>query len=406
MAKFQYSMVDGKGVISSGSLMSFNRETALRDLMRGGRKVISFDEVSNEKKWWEISLNTGLSQKEIILITKRIANMTEHGFSVMDSLRSIELQAQTPALKDVIEHVRGRVELGNSLADALKQYPKYFSSVYVSIVRVGEESGNLAKVLKYLEKQQTQSYELRRKAIGAMIYPAIIVSLMLIIAVGMIIFLIPFLKNIFSSFSTELPLATRILMNSEPFLKSYWWAITGGALVLYGIMRVLFSNPGFRIFWDRTLLRLPLLGGILQSYNVAQIVRTFATLNQSGVPMTESLNIMTSVPNNTCYKKAMESIKHDVDHGAIFSVSMGKHVDIFPPLVIESIKLGERTGNLTDSSTYLAELYEDEVKETLEILTTLIQPLLLVIVGVMVGTFAIAIIMPLQRLPQLIQHRQ
>jgi len=404
MAKFQYSIVDSKGSLSSGELVASDRETAMRDLISKSQKIVSLEELKSEKKWYQIHLGSRLGQKELILITKRISTMTAHGFSVVDSLRSIELQAQNPVLKEIIEHVRSKVELGNSLCDALKEYPKYFSNVYTSIVHVGEETGKLSEVLQYLERQQTQSYELKRKAVSAMIYPAIIVIMMVLIATGMILFLIPFLRDIFSSFSAELPLATRVLMQSEPILRNYWWAILGGLLVLYGIGKFLFAQHSFKSSWDTTLLHLPLFGNIIKSYNVAQIIRTFATLNKSGVPMTQSLEILTSVPNNIIYKEAMESVEQEVKKGSIFSTAMGKYTNIFPPLVIESIKLGERTGNLTDSSSYLADLYEEDVKETLQTLTTLIQPLLMILVGMMVAGFALAVIMPLQRLPQLIQQ--
>lgn len=405
MAKFQYTIVDQKGNLTSGNLISSNRETAMRDLIAQSQKIVSLEEIVSNKKWWQMSFGH-LGQKELILITRRISSMTKHGFSVIDSLRSIELQAQNPILKEVIEHIRSRVELGNTLADSLKEYPRYFSSVYVSIVRVGEESGKLAEVLQYLERQQTQIYELKKKAFAAMIYPLVIISLMIIIATGMILFLIPFLKDIFSSFSAELPLPTRIMMQTEPILKQYWWALLAGGLALYGAGKMLFKQSGFAAGWDKILMHIPLFGGIIKSFNVAQIIRTFATLNQSGVPITTSLEILTTVPNNSHYKAALEMVEKEVKKGSIFSAALGKHTKLFPPLVIESIKLGERTGNLTDSSVYLAELYEEEVKDALDTLTTLIQPLLMVLVGAMVAGFAISVILPLQRLPQLIQQSQ
>lgn len=406
MPQYTYTIVDGSGNLNSGTLTAADRQHALEDLSGNGQKVVSLQESSSGKHWWNknISLGSSLAQKDIILITKRISNMTTHGFSIIDSLRNIELQTQNPRLKEVAEHLRRKVEIGNSLSESLKDYPESFSNVYTSIVRVGEESGKIAEVMQYLEKQETQTYELKKKAIGAMIYPGIIAGIMIIVAVGMILFLIPFLKDIFSSFQSELPAATRLLMNAEPLLRNYWWAFLGGIIALILLIKVIKKQPEIKNAWDKITIHTPFIGSLVKQYNVAQIIRTFATLNKSGVPMSDALDILSTVPNNLPYRKAMETIKRDVERGAIFSAAMNKHSTLFPPLVIESLKLGEKTGNLNDSSNYLAELYEEELKETLQTLTTLIQPLMLVLVGVMVAGFALAVITPLQRLPQLIQQ--
>lgn len=358
---------------------------------------------ANKKPWWQWS--SGLTQKDILLITKRIGDMTGHGFSVVDSLRTLELQAENQTLKEVATTLRSQVEMGNTLADSMTMYPRYFSNVYVNLVRVGEKSGTLSKSLHDLLDHQTQQYELKRNVLSALTYPAIILSLMVVIAIGMILFLIPFLKDMFASFSAELPLPTRILLKSEHILKTYWWIILLGLGVLVSSIIFLLRQDKVRLLVDRMILHIPILGPLVRSYQVSQIIKTFATMQLNGIPIRESLQIVTAVPGNRVYRQAMESVVHDVERGSIFSDALSKFPKLFSPLVIESVKLGEKAGNLGDSLNSLAELFQDDVKASLKTLTTLIQPLLLILVGVMVAGFALSIIVPLQRLPSLMQKK-
>jgi len=406
MAVFTYTALDGQGAIRNGEMGAESREEAIATLEQEFQRVISIKEQTTTKKWWQIAIGgKRLSQKDIILITKRMSTMIGHGFSVIDCLRSIELQTQDPKLKRIIGEIKSKVELGTNFSDTLKSYPESFSTAYISIVKVGEESGKLSEVLGYLVRQETQLYELKKKAISAMIYPSVIIGLMVTIAIGMIIFLIPFLNDIFGSFDADLPAATVMLMKAEPILRSYWWALLAGLIGMYFCFSYLKALPNIKIYLDQIIIKLPFFGKLFRQYNIARITRTFATLNVSGVPMGQSLDILTTVPNNIVYKRALEVVRENVDKGMIFSEALSKYESIFSLLVIESIRLGEKTGNLNDSSVYLAELYEEELKDSLGTITTLIQPLLLVLVGVMVAGFALAVITPLQKLPQMIQQQ-
>jgi len=401
--EFKASISDPKSNIVTKTITATSKEAAQKVLEKDGSLIISLKQITKKKKWYQWS--SPLRQKDILMITKRIGDMTGHGFSVVDALRTIELQTHQPTLKEVVETLRHKVEMGNSLADALKTYPRYFSNVYVSLVAVGEKSGTLPKIFKYLEKQEKQLYELKKKALSAMAYPAVILSLMLVIGIGMVIFLIPFLRDIFDDFTAELPLPTRMLMGTEAFISSYWWILLIGIISTVTLTKLLFRSKSFVKAWHSLLLKIPFLGSLIKSYNAARIIRTFATLNRTGVPMLESLRILETVPNNQAYRISLQTIREDVDKGAIFSVAIEKHPKLYSPLVIESVKLGESTGNLSDSLHYLAEIFEQEVKETLTTLTKVIQPLLLILVGLMVAGFALSVIVPLQRIPTLMNNR-
>ena len=403
MAKFKSTIADPKGKISTKIISAAGRAVAQRLLEKDGSTIIALKEINDKKHWWEWS--SPLRQKDILMITKRVGDMTGSGFSIVDALKTIELQTQHPTLKEVIQDLKGQVEMGNSFSDALSGYPRYFSNVFVSMVRVGEESGTLPRVLGYLQKQEEEMYKLKKKAVSAMIYPGVIMSLMVVIGVGMVVFLIPFLRDIFSSFTAELPLPTRILMASEEYLRRFWWVMLGAALALFVFVKLVFKSEKVVVVWDRILLGVPFLKTMIMSFNSARIIRTFATLNKTGVPMSQSLAILATVPNNKVYSLALDQIKRDVDKGNIFSMAVEKHPTLFSPLVIESIKLGEDAGNLGDSMGYLAEIFEEDYRNNLETLSSFIQPLLLILVGVMVAGFALSVIVPLQRLPSLIQHK-
>ncbi|MDP3975481.1 MAG: type II secretion system F family protein, partial [bacterium] len=358
MPQYSYLIADDQGKTKGGTLVAPSKEAAVKKAGKDGQ-VVSLQELKTKRKWYEWS--SGLRQKDIPLITKRIGDMTEHGFTVIDALKTIELQTQNQTLKDVVQDIKNKTEQGSTLADSLTNYPQYFSTVYTSIIKVGEESGTLSKSLKYLEKQEAQSYALKQKVVSAMTYPAIIVGLMIVIGVGMIIFLIPFLRTLFGKLKAELPLPTQILLGTEEFLRTYWWAILIAMILSFASLRLLFRKEGFRRFWDGLILHIPIFGSLAKSYNAAQIIRTFATLNQTSIPLIEALDILTTVPKNSQYRKALVQIRNDVEKGEIFSAATAKHPQLFSPLIIESIKLGENAGNLTDSLSYLAKLFEDDV---------------------------------------------
>ncbi|MDP2691436.1 MAG: type II secretion system F family protein [bacterium] len=403
MPLYQYSIRDPKGKIINQTVSAMSREAAQKMLEKNGSLIIALKEIKKTKHWWEWS--SPLKQKDILLITKRVGDMTRHGFSIVSALKTIELQTQNTTLKRVTQDIKNQVELGNSFSDALATYPKYFSNVFISLVKVGEQSGTLPTVLKYVEKQERQIYTLKKKAIGAMIYPSIILSMMVLIGIGMIIFLIPFLKDIFSRFTNQLPLPTRVLMKSEEILRTYWYLFVGGGITVLGGTKLLMMQKAVIEFKDRVFIHLPVFGKLIKSYNSAQIIRTFSTLNKTGVPLIQSLKILETVPKNSNYRNALQQITAEVDRGNIFSSSIEKFPNLFSPLVIETVKLGEEAGNLGDSMYYLAEVFEEEVKGNLKALTTFIQPLLLILVGVMVAGFALSVIVPLQKIPSMIQNR-
>ncbi|MDZ4217095.1 MAG: type II secretion system F family protein, partial [Candidatus Gracilibacteria bacterium] len=397
MPLYQYSIRDPKGKIINQTVSAMSREAAQKMLEKNGSLIIALKEIKKTKHWWEWS--SPLKQKDILLITKRVGDMTRHGFSIVSALKTIELQTQNTTLKRVTQDIKNQVELGNSFSDALATYPKYFSNVFISLVKVGEQSGTLPTVLKYVEKQERQIYTLKKKAIGAMIYPSIILSMMVLIGIGMIIFLIPFLKDIFSRFTNQLPLPTWVLMKSEEILRTYWYLFVGGGITVLGGTKLLMMQKAVIEFKDRVFIHLPVFGKLIKSYNSAQIIRTFSTLNKTGVPLIQSLKILETVPKNSNYRNALQQITAEVDRGNIFSSSIEKFPNLFSPLVIETVKLGEEAGNLGDSMYYLAEVFEEEVKGNLKALTTFIQPLLLILVGVMVAGFALSVIVPLQKIP-------
>jgi type II secretory pathway component PulF len=337
-----------------------------------------------------------------MILTEHLSVMLKVGITIMEALEILADQttkAKTKAMyKDIIE----RIKAGQSLSKSLKKYSYIFSNLFVNMVQTGEEGGNLDEVFEYLSIQLEKEYEMRKKILAAFTYPAVIIGITLTLAVAIVIFIMPKITKIFESFDIELPLPTRILIGFSNLLTQKPFHVL---LALFGIIvlfSVIFRLKCLKPFWHRIVLHVPVFGNILISANIARFARTLNSLLQAGVPIADSLKITGNMLDNSLYRRAIEQAGEKVEQGGKLGESFKGNEKLFPRLATQMLYIGERSGSLEITTAHIAKLYETNVDTKTKNLSVLIEPLLLVFMGVLVGGMAISIILPIYQLPNML----
>ena len=304
----------------------------------------------------------------------------------------------------MFESILSMIKSGQSLAKSLKAYNHIFSDVYVNMIATGEESGTLEDILEYLDLQLEKEYDLRKKVKSAFIYPVVILSITMIMALGIVIFIMPKVTRIFTSFDMDLPLLTKMLIVFSNFLTGQWYFALAGLAVVVIFLKFIFKIKIVRRKFHVLTLYIPIFGKILKKTNLARFARTLNSLLQSGVPMTRSLEIVGDMINNDSYKKLVLEARDRIEQGGSLGESFSHSPKLFPPLVVKMLSVGDKSGNVESATQHLAELYEKDVDNITKNLSTLLEPLLLVLMGLVIGGLALSIIMPIYQLPSIIQR--
>ncbi len=340
--------------------------------------------------------------QELALLTRQFATLAKAGLPLVECLGTLIEQVERASLKRVLSHVRQQVREGRSLADALQAHPRVFSSIYVNMVRAGEESGTLETVLARLADYSEAQAHLLRTVQSALTYPLLMVVVASTILVFLLAYVVPQVTRIFSETGQKLPLTTRLLIGLSSFLADYWWMflIVGACSVLGGAR--LLRTPQGREWYDWLLLRLPWGGRLLQRVSVARMARTLSTLLASGVPLLSALSIVTQLVSNTQLRRALEEARASVQEGESLAAPL-KRSGLFPALLIQMIAVGERSGELEGLLAHAAEAYDEEVATALSRLTSLLEPLTILVMGGVVLFIVLAILLPIFELNQLVR---
>ncbi len=341
------------------------------------------------------------SLKEQTLFAKRMSFMVKAGMPLVESLSMIRSQTKSKHKNKIYETVISDVNNGQYLAASLKKHRHMFSDFAVNLIRVGEESGILSQNLAYLADELQKKDELRRKVVGAMVYPIVITCATFGITGVLTVYVFPKILPIFSSLHVTLPLSTRILIAVSDFLGAY------GVLSIFGLifLGIAFSILKYkyekvRLYWDTLMIKVPFFGGMVKSYNLANLSRTLGLLIKSGVRITESLVMIAETTNNLAYRRAIERIAVSIVRGEPMSRELARRPDLFPDLLMHMITVGETTGGLTSTLSYLSELYEGEVEDATKNMSSAIEPVLMVVMGLLVGFLAVSIITPIYAITQ------
>ncbi len=399
--EFYFKAKNDRGQTIEGQREAVDRFTLAREMREEGLIILSAIPADKRKKfsWQKINLMFGrVKLREKIVFANNLSSMISAGLSLSRSLGVLERQTGNKYLAVVLKDVRERVESGDSLSKALSAYPHIFPEVFIAMVSAGEESGNLPGSLKVVSQQMTKSYELKKKIKGAMIYPAIIVCVIMAIAVLMMTFLVPTLTATFSEFEIELPLSTRVVIAVSDWLSANTLLAGLIFLMLLGVVIFAWRTRRGQQIWSYIVIRLPVIGPLARQFNAAVFMRTASALITSGVSMVETLKITERVIQNYYYKEALREAVEKVQTGIGLSAVIVAKGRLFPVLVGEMAMVGEETGNLPGMLMNGAEFFEDEVDQATKNLSTIIEPALMVLIGVAVGFFAISMIGPMYSL--------
>lgn len=333
--------------------------------------------------------------KEKIFLSQHLFLMIKAGMPISEALETLIEETKSRGFRKALQDILKQVLAGESLSKSFSRYPKIFDRFWQSIIKVGEESGNLEGNLKYLASQLRYEYETKRKVGGVLIYPAIIILMAFSISFFVTFFILPKLTSLLQILEIELPLPTRILIYSTSFLQKNWIFLIIGILSLIFIYKILSRLVFFKFYFDKISLWLPFFGQIQKNLALARFSQSFYTLLKSGVPILESLEICSQYLPNEVFKKALILVKGDVERGEKINQGFKKMPKIFPLIFSQMIAVGERTGTLEESCLYLAKFYQEEVESDIKNFSTLLEPLLLIFVGIFVGFIALAIITPI-----------
>ncbi|MDO8600990.1 MAG: type II secretion system F family protein [bacterium] len=336
-----------------------------------------------------------VSLVEKMTFARNLAVMIGAGLSMTKSLEALRDQTENKMFKRIIAKILDGVTQGKNFADGLREFEDVFGVLFINMIASGESSGKLESVLKLLARQMKRDHDIRSKVRGAMIYPAIIVSFLVIVGVMMMVYVVPTLTATFTELGIALPLLTRIIIGISNFLLGFWWLVMLAFLVLiFGLYRALKTAAGKKLF-DRIVLKLPIFGPLIQKFNSARMSRTLASLIASGVEITKALHITSSVLGNSLFREAIGNAAEGIQKGKQLNIILKEYPKLFPPLVVQMVGVGEETGTISRMLLRLAIFYEGEVSDTTKNLSSVIEPILMIVIGGVVGLFAVAIMQPI-----------
>lgn len=397
MALFRYKAAPHSGPAYTGTIEAADKMAVYKDLKAKGDTVISVEEVTSSpklKKFLSLSWG-GVKMQDKISFAKNVSAMLIAGLPLSRALSIISRQTKSKKFKSILENTQDSLNKGQPLSASLRNYPDVFPELMSSMVAAGEESGDLSGSLKIVADQMEKSHALQKKVKGAMMYPAIIIGVMILIAVLMFIYVVPKLTSTFQEFNVELPLATRIVIGISDILQNYSLLVLVAVIAFAVLLRFYMKTPNGKSVVHKLILKIPLIGGIVKEVNSARVTRTLSSLLSSGVDMIGAIQITSEVVQNYHYQEMLKGLVKDVEKGQPLSPIFLSRTELYPLFVGEMVGVGEETGTLAKSLFDVAIFYENEVDQRTKDLSTVIEPFLMVIIGAAVGFFALAMISPI-----------
>ncbi|MEK7068051.1 MAG: type II secretion system F family protein [Patescibacteria group bacterium] len=400
MPTYKYTAKSLTGEAKNGTLDAAS-EGELARLLREQGFLLTFVQANVatrlNRQWLKEALTifSSVSLFEKIIFVRHLAVMVGAGLAISRALETLSLQTTNQNFSKILQAVNNDVRQGQPLADSFNKHPKVFSELFVNMVKVGETSGSLENVLKLLAEQLEKEHELKSKIRGAMMYPAIIVLAMIGIGILMMIMVVPQLTAVFKDMGSGLPLSTQLIISFSDFLSQYWLLFLVALAATIFLIRFLLKTPLGRRVFDRVWLRLPIFGNISRKTNSARLARTLGSLVESGVPIVSGLQIVSGTLTNIFFQQSLAEAAVQVQRGSQLSKIIQGFNNLYPPIVSQMISVGEETGTLGEILIKLAGFYEEEVSNITKNLSTIIEPVLMVFIGIVVGFFAIAMLQPM-----------
>jgi type IV pilus assembly protein PilC len=399
---FQYKVRDKSGNLVTGTLVADSEMLVLQRLREQGYTPL---EVGKEKKGLNVSINIKAKKvklKEVAVFSRQFATMINSGLPILRALAILADQSSNESLAKALATARMDVEQGASLSQALAKHPKIFNDLYVSMVKSGEMGGSLDDTLLRLAEMLEREVHLRGKIKSAMTYPIAVVGLVTLIMSAMLLFVVPQFKTIYGQLGGTLPLPTQVLLTISNIFKQWWYIVLAAALLARFLIKRYKRTDRGREVVDTIKLRIPVFGSLFHKTCLSRFSSTLAMLLKSGVPILQALDIVIDTVNNRVVGKAVEDVQSSVREGESIARPLARH-DVFPPMVVQMIAVGEETGQVDTMLEKVAQFYDQEVEATVDALTSLIEPLLIAVIGVCVGAAVIALYMPMFNVIKLIQ---
>jgi type IV pilus assembly protein PilC len=338
---------------------------------------------------------------DLVIFTRQLATMVDAGITIVQSLQALGEQTSDKVMRDTIRDVSTRVESGESLSEALQKHPKAFGKLYTSMVGAGEKGGLLAEILGRLATYLENSNRLRKKVKTALMYPTTVTCVAIGITIFLLVRVIPTFKDIYSSFNAKLPAPTMFMIDLSEIVKHYLILLAAAAAaVVWAWLYFIQTKPG-RQFWDDRRIKLPIFGPIAHKICLARFTRTLASLVRSGVPILEVLQIVSQTVGNVMMEKAIKTAALDIERGEGISNALGKH-PIFPSMIIRMMRAGEQTGNIDNMLERISNFLDEEIEATLSGLMSLIEPMMIVVLGVIIGSMVVCMFLPIFNLANIV----
>jgi type IV pilus assembly protein PilC len=402
-ATYIYKVRDKAGRLVEGSLEAQSEQLVVSRLREMGYVPLSVSRKGRSPLTMEISFGQKSNLKDLVVFSRQLATMIDSGLSILRALAILSEQTESKSLAKVIGEMKVDIEQGLSFSQAVARHPKIFPPIYLAMVRAGEVGGVLDEVMNRLASTLEKQMELRAKIKSAMTYPIVVAGIVVLIVTGMLLFVVPMFEGMYHDLGGQLPLPTRILITASNLLLRVWWLV---AIIIVGLVvlfrRWLATTDG-RLQWDRFKLRVPIFGPLMRKTALARFARTLAALVRSGVPIMESLDIVGDTAGNAVIALALTETRERVRLGESISVALSAADHVFPPMVIQMISVGEETGAIDQLLEKIADFYDGEVQATVDSLTSLIEPALMVFMGISVGGMVIALYLPMFQLINLVK---
>ena len=389
MPTFTYTARAVNGELKTASLEAPSREEVVAQLRRQRMSVVKVDEETKKSK-----ARGSIKMRDIVIFTRQFSTMINAGLPLVQALDILAKQTENKVLADVTRAVVFDVESGHTVADALGKHPNAFSELYVNMVAAGEAGGILDTILMRLATFMEKNDALIRKVKGAMIYPGVIMSVAVIAIAVLLVFVIPVFESMFGSVGLALPLPTRIVIGMSRFLKGYWWLIGASMGGSFFMLKRYYASPSGKLNIDKLLLKMPVLGDVLRKTAVSRFTRTLGTLISSGVSILDGLEITAKTAGNRVIQDAIMASRASIAGGDTIAAPLQKSA-VFPPMVISMIAVGEQTGGLDEMLSKIADFYDEEVDAAVSGLLSLLEPIMIVFLGVVVGGMVVAMYLPI-----------
>ncbi|MDD5621846.1 MAG: type II secretion system F family protein [Actinomycetota bacterium] len=401
MSAYNYTVRDSKGETVEGTIDADTQDSVISKLKNMGYFIVSIDRPKEEKskfqnKTLSFSFFNRIKIRDMVVFTRQFATLISSGMSLLESLIVLEKQTTNKKFKTIISEIRIYVESGHSISESMERYPNVFNRLYISLVRAGEAGGVLDKIMidlaDFLEKEEEIKLKIRNKTA----YPKFVLAFAVVISMVIIIFLVPSFQGIYDELGAKLPMITQAIISVGNLFKKFYFYIILFVVVFGGryLFRKFVRSPGGRYAMDNIKIHIPKFGDLLKKMSLSRFSRHFGILLATGVPILNSLEIAKGVADNIVISNALDKIKEGIREGENISDPMSE-MEIFPPMMIQMIAVGERTGTLDDISTKIADFYDKEVSNAIDILVTILEPIMLLVVALFIGIIVISMYLPM-----------